>query len=77
MLSGSRNIVRIVSRQHNGARLLAASQQHRTCQPAPGARLHTQQFINNTKVSPYTLHLTPYTLHLTPSNSLVLPCTQL
>jgi len=50
MLSGSRNIVRIVSRQHNGARLLAASQQHRTCQPAPGARLHTQQFINNTKV---------------------------
>ena len=70
MLSGSRNIVRIVSRQHNGARLLAASQQHRTCQPAPGARLHTQQFINNTKVSPYTLHLTP-------SNSVVLPCTKL
>ena len=56
MLSGSRNIVRIVSRQHNGARLLAASQQHRTCQPAPGARLHTQQFINNTKVSPYLTH---------------------
>ena len=52
MLSGSRNIIRIVSRQHNnGARLLAASQQHRTSQPGTGARLHTQLNINNNKVS--------------------------
>ena len=52
MLSGSRNIIRIVSRQHNGARLLAASQQHRTSsQPGTGARLHTQHNINNNKVS--------------------------
>ena len=51
MLSGSRNIIRIVSRQNNGARLLAASQQHRTCQPGSGARLHTQHNINNIKVS--------------------------
>ena len=51
MLSGSRNIIRIVSRQNNGARLLAASQQHRTSQPGTGARLHTQPNINNNKVS--------------------------
>ena len=43
---------RIVSRQQQGARLLAASQQQRISQPGTGAgaRLHTQQNINN-KVS--------------------------
>ena len=56
MLSGSRNILRIVSRNHNGARLLAASQQHsRSSQPGTGgARLHTQQNIN--KVSLLLFH---------------------
>ena len=55
MLSGSRNIIRIVSRQHNGARLLAASQQHRASHLGTGAGLHTQQNSNNIKVS-LTLH---------------------
>jgi len=43
MLSSSRTIIRIVSRPHNGARLLAVSQQHRA--RLPDCSLHTHHGV--------------------------------
>ena len=57
MLSSSRTVVRIFSRSHNGARLLAASQTHRA--KLPDASLHTQHLVTpNPKVSLTRLNVT-------------------